>query len=130
MTSDHLQMPTLFPSDLVFDMAFDSQQTNNRAEIRAVMEAVRWSGGRPLAIHTDSLIVWEWFHHHRVTHRLTKYNQLDNPDLWRQMDALLKQHHGEVLVIKVRAHINNPYNEHADMLAKLGALATRVKLVV
>ena len=110
-------------------MAHDTRQTNNRAEIRAVIEAVRWSGGRSLAIHTDSYIVWEWFHHHRIPHRLTRYHLLDNSDLWKELDTLINLHGGEVLIIKVRAHINNPYNEHADMLAKLGALATQTKLV-
>jgi len=100
----------------------DGDQTNNRAEIMGAMATVRMaiSLNRVAVIHTDSGVVWYWYHHQRRSLRLLKYRTLENSDLWLEFDILLNKCVGH-FCIKTRSHNGNPWNEEADLAAGLAA---------
>ena len=100
----------------------DKDQTNNRAEILGAMASVRLgiSVNRITWMHTDSGVVWYWYHHQRRQLRLVRYATLENSDLWIEFDRLLHQLPGHGC-IKVRSHNGNPWNDEADLVAGLAS---------
>jgi len=100
----------------------DVDQTNNRAEIMGAMATVRQAIflGRVAVMHTDSGVVWYWYHYQRQSLRLVKYRSLENADLWLEFDELLHKC-VEHYCIKVRAHNGNRWNDEADLAAGLAA---------
>jgi ribonuclease HI len=99
------------------ELTEDSDMTNNRAEIRAVITAVKrafsWNG--PLVVHTDSEVVWHWAHVLRWKLLLDMYETVLNHDLWKVLNATLGER--EVYFIKVRSHNGNPRNDEVDSIA-------------
>ena len=97
-------------------------QTNNRAEICGAIASARIGivPQRPVWNHTDSGVVWYWYHFQRIPLRLVRYAPLLNTDLWLEFDAVLQRlpSHG---CIKVRSHNGNPWNDEADLVAGLAA---------
>jgi ribonuclease HI len=85
----------------------DADMTNNRAEIKAAIRAVkrscRWNG--VFVLHTDSGVVWNWYHTLRRKHLLDQYSSLDNGDLWVVLNASIGER--EMAVVKVRSHNGN-----------------------
>ena len=84
--------------------------TNNRMEVRAVLEACEWAkseGYQSFAIFTDSMYV--------VGTMTLDWKRKKNLDLWTEMDEVTKDllitwHH-------VKGHSGNKYNELCDALA-------------
>ena len=98
--------------------------SNNRAEITSCIDAIQRSPTfTPLAIHTDSDLLWDWFHWGRVAHRRGSYRYLENSDLWLRLDCILTKRmlRAKVLMIKVRSHNMNFWNDAVDSLANLGS---------
>lgn len=98
--------------------------TNNRMELRAVIEALR-ALKRPcqVIVHTDSQYVQkgmsEWMTGwKRRQWRTADKKPVKNADLWQELDALVAQH--EVSWQWVRGHAGDPGNERADQLANQG----------
>jgi ribonuclease HI len=98
--------------------------TNNRMELRAVIEALSVLK-RPskVCVSTDSqyvqLGISEWIIGWRQRGWKTANKQpVKNADLWQQLDALARQH--EIEWLWVRGHSGHPENERADMLANKG----------
>ena len=67
------------------------------------------------------MLVWDFFHHVRRVHRLNGFERFQNRDLLTTLSNLYDIRTGPTLTIKVRAHCGNPFNEHADTLAKAAA---------
>jgi ribonuclease HI len=110
----------------------DVANTNNRAELFAVVEVLNSvPPSVPLCIHTDSMVVWEYVHLLRERFKITLYERFSHlGDLYRCIHNLLNARTAETYVIKVRAHMGNPFNEQADELAKsaaLGCVSTRAR---
>lgn len=84
--------------------------TNNRMEIRAVIEAL---GGIPYGdkctIYTDSLLV--------VNTMTQGWRRRVNNDLWDQLDQLYLPYRDKVTFTWVRGHSGDLMNERADKLA-------------
>jgi ribonuclease HI len=104
-------------------------QTNNRAEIYAVIRALESCTNkiRPLEIMTDSKYVINaaesWINKWKKNNWLTNKKELvKNKDLFEKMDELIKNRSGKVEFVYVRGHQGDYGNEQADKLAKLGAL--------
>ena len=119
-----LHVPANFVRRLTLPLRDSHPPTNNRAEISACIDSVLHAPcNTPLAIHTDSGLVWDWFHWGRIVHRRDHYRSLENSDLWRRLDHVITAHERSacVLMIKVRAHKGNPWNEEADSLAFFGS---------
>lgn len=98
--------------------------TNNRMELRAVIEALTLLTRRcAIEVYTDSAYVQkgisEWIHGwKRNGWRTADKKPVKNDDLWRVLDQLASQHQIEWRWVK--GHAGHPENERADALANLG----------
>lgn len=98
--------------------------TNNRMELRAVIEGLRALKKRvPVTVYTDSTYVMkgitEWIEGWKARGWKTAAKQpVKNEDLWRELDDALRGH--DVEWRWVRGHAGNPGNEAADALARSG----------
>ena len=114
-STDALYEPIVMPMEREEDM------TNNVAEITAVIASLERASEHPsirrLIIHTDSSLVWTWFHTQRNELHFAKYDTLVNKRLWILLDQLLLASPGRTYVIKVRSHNGNDRNEEADVTA-------------
>lgn len=99
--------------------------TNNRMELRAVIEALTALRRRcRVTVHTDSQYVrkgmTEWLPSWKARGwRTADGKPVKNVELWQQLEALSRQH--EVHWRWVRGHNGDPGNERADALANRGA---------
>ncbi|MDF1482555.1 ribonuclease HI [Extensimonas sp. H3M7-6] len=100
--------------------------TNNRMELRAVIEALA-ALKRPCAVtlHLDSQYVrkgiTEWLAGWKAKGWRTAAGQpVKNVDLWQQLDALVRERGHRIEWRWVRGHSGHPGNERADALANQG----------
>jgi len=102
----------------------EAATTNNRMELRAVIEALRaLKSASRVEIYTDSSYVqqgmsaWlaKW---KRQGWKTADRKAVKNADLWQELDALAGLH--DVSWHWVRGHAGHPENERADRLANLG----------
>ncbi|HZW22424.1 ribonuclease HI [Noviherbaspirillum sp.] len=98
--------------------------TNNRMELRAVIEALT-ALKRPceVIVHTDSQYVQkgisEWIHGWKARGWKTAAKEpVKNADLWQELDAAQARHKIEWRWVK--GHAGHDGNERADALANLG----------
>jgi ribonuclease HI len=98
--------------------------TNNRMELRAVIEALT-ALNRPceVVLHTDSQYVQkgisEWIHGWKTRGWKTAAKApVKNVDLWQALDAAQTRHRIEWRWVK--GHAGHPGNERADELANRG----------
>jgi len=102
----------------------ESQTTNNRMELTAVIEALSALKQRSrVAIYTDSEYVKNgittWIHNWKQRGwRTADKKPVKNVELWQRLDALAAQH--DVHWHWVRGHNGDPGNERADELANRG----------
>jgi ribonuclease HI len=104
-------------------------QTNNRAEIYAVIRALELCKDpeKMLEIMTDSMYVinafecWckKWEKNGWIT---TRKEPVKNKELFLRMNELVKARSGQVKMVFVRGHSGNYGNKQADHLAKFGSL--------
>ncbi|RKO84307.1 ribonuclease H-like domain-containing protein, partial [Blyttiomyces helicus] len=97
-------------------------QTNNRAEILAVIRAIEVAPrGRRLIIHSDSQYmrdgITSWIHSWKENG--WNNGKVVSQDLWMRLDAVRDQYNldGRVEFRYVQAHVGIPGNETADRLA-------------
>ena len=103
---------------------FESSTTNQRMELRAAVEALkRLEAPRQVRLYSDSAYLingmnqrwylkWEqngW--------RNSKKKPVENPDLWKELVRLSKQH--TVEWVKVKGHAGIGANERCDALVQL-----------
>lgn len=100
----------------------ESQTTNNRMELRAVIEGLAALDQSSLVrVVTDSRYVangmkswiYTW---RRKGWKTSAGTPVKNRDLWERLDKLSRTH--EVSWEWVRGHNNHPENERADLLAR------------
>jgi ribonuclease HI len=118
-----------------------SQQTNNRAELMAVIRVLQLEA-RPLEVRTDSAYVMNGMIKHRFAWKASgwtkKGRQICNADLWAQADELAEQRAAPLKLTKVKGHASaedvaegrargpDKYgNDAADALAVAGARSNR-----
>lgn len=104
----------------------DISTTNNRMELTAViraLDAIKAPGRLPVTVHLDSEYVrkgiTEWIHGWKKSGRLDG-GDVQNADLWRQLDALSQSFGDKIEWIRVKGHSGDPGNERADALANRG----------
>jgi ribonuclease HI len=101
--------------------------TNNRMELRGVIEALRLLTREcEVVVYTDSSYVQkgisDWIHGwKRNGWRTADKKPVKNDDLWRQLDELVAKHQIEFRWVK--GHAGNEGNERADVLANRGVVA-------
>ena len=103
---------------------FEPVTTNNRMELRAVIEAVRaLKVSCVIKIHTDSAYVCNAFQQNWLNNwkangwKTSSKRDVENQDLWRELLDALNTHTYEF--IKVKGHSDNPFNNRCDELARL-----------
>lgn len=103
----------------------EPQTTNNRMELMAAIRGLQALKKAPaqVMLTTDSQYVMkgiqEWMPNWKKRDWKTASRQpVKNADLWRELDALVSQHHVQWRWVK--GHSGHPENELADELANLG----------
>jgi ribonuclease HI len=105
----------------------ESQTTNNRMELMAVIEALR-ALKRPcrIELYLDSQYVrqgiTEWIHKWKLQGWRTASKQpVKNVELWQTLDELVHGQDHQIRWHWVMGHAGDPGNERADALANRGA---------
>jgi len=100
--------------------------TNNRMELTAVIEALKYSTRQDLAqnmvIHADSAYVLggvtTWIHGwEKNGWRTSNKKEVLNQDLWKELIALVREFKGTLSWQKVKGHAGHLHNERADEIA-------------
>jgi ribonuclease HI len=106
----------------------EASTTNQRMEIRAVLEALGALGPGPVTVMSDSTYVvhcfrdgW-WASWQRNGWRNSKRQPVANRDLWEPLVELVQQR-GDVEFRWVKAHAGDPMNDLVDRLAVAAAAA-------
>lgn len=101
----------------------EAQTTNNRMELKAVIEALRaLKKTCNISLYTDSKYVMsgitEWLENWKKNGWKTanKKSDVKNIDLWQELDFLCCQH--EIRWVWVKGHNGHPENERCDALAR------------
>ncbi|KAJ9062956.1 Ribonuclease H1 [Entomophthora muscae] len=103
------------------------QQTNQRAELKAAVEAVRLGDrSSDLNIHTDSKYVVDGVNSYSNRWERNGWTNANgapvaNQDLFTQLKDSINRHPGQVNIKYVPGHSGIQGNEYADRLAKNGA---------
>lgn len=100
----------------------DAQTTNNRMEMKAVIEALK-ALKKPckVSIHSDSALIINamtkgWIENwQKKGWRKADKKPVENKELWEQMLKAMEQH--DVNWVKVKAHVGIELNERVDQLA-------------
>ncbi len=101
---------------------FEADTTNNRMELKAVIEALKViKKSKKIILYSDSNYVVkginEWIKGWKKRGWKTSSDKkVKNLDLWKELDELINKKN--VLLKKVEAHSGNKYNEKVDSLAK------------
>ena len=102
---------------------FEASTTNNRMELRAVIESLKIIKDQKfnIVIYTDSKYVQqgmlEWIDSWKKNGwKNSKKQPVKNIDLWQELDRLNCQFH--IKWMWVKGHNGNEYNEIADILAR------------
>ncbi len=100
------------------------QTTNNRMELKAVIEALKALKTRcNVTLYTDSKYVMtgitEWMKKWKENGFKTANKKLDvkNVDLWMELDNLVQCH--EIRFVWLKGHAGHTENERVDKLARL-----------
>ena len=104
----------------------EAQSTNNRMEMRAVIEGLR-ALREPceVTIHTDSALIMNAFTQNWIGNwkvrgwRKADKKPVENRDLWIEMTGEMERH--EVRWVKVKGHSGHAENERVDALAVRGS---------
>jgi len=105
----------------------EDNTTNNRMEIQAVIEALRWMDDNYrfdhcATLYSDSQYVVnginDWYDGWVIKMRLG-LKKVKNWDQWQTLGPLAKQF-WDLRIEWVRGHNGNEYNEYVDKLAKVG----------
>ncbi len=108
-----------------------SETTNNRMELVAVIEALRFlTSDHKITLYTDSqyvkngITVWikTW---QRNGWKTSQKQPVKNQDLWQSLQEALTGH--DVAWVWVKGHAGHPGNEHADRVAQEAAQRASVE---
>lgn len=106
----------------------EKETTNNRMELRAVIEALRvLKKSAKINLYTDSTYVKDgitkWIHGWKKNGwRTANRKPVKNSDLWQELETETIKH--KIEWIWVKGHSGNHYNEIVDVLAREGAEST------
>ncbi len=105
----------------------EKNSTNNRMELKAVIEALKALKTQKLSvdIYSDSAYIvncfkQKWYEKWENNGwKNAKKEKVENRDLWEELIALYRSFN-QVTFIKIKGHAGNKYNERADELARQG----------
>jgi ribonuclease HI len=100
--------------------------TNNRMEIRAVIEALKIikTTHIPIEVYSDAEYVVRcfiegWYHKWLLNGWKSSKSKVKNVDLWKELIELVEMQ-DDIQFFKVKAHVGIELNELADDLANIG----------
>lgn len=97
----------------------ETQSTNNRMEMMAVIKVMEDHGKDLMLIRSDSMfvinIVSSWRHKWKVKAWTKKKGPIKNLELVKRLDELFEKH--KVPMLWVRGHSGEKWNEYADALS-------------
>jgi len=105
---------------------FEKETTNNRMELKAVIEALKYIPTRQdlveIIIHADSAYVLggvtTWIHNwEKNGWKTANKKEVLNQDLWKELIASVRNFKGNLSWQKVKGHSGHIYNERADVIA-------------
>ena len=94
--------------------------TNNRMELVAVIEALKWQNESRVKLFTDSLLTMKC--------ALGIWKRKSNMDLWNEYDRVSKER--DISWSWIKAHNGNKYNEIVDRAARAEAKLQKNKNLV
>jgi ribonuclease HI len=98
----------LFDNDKQFNVSGrDISTTNNKMELQAVIEGLRFLKSKSCLIYSDSLYV--------INCGTNKWKRNKNLELWKEFDEVSKSK--EIRFEWVKGHSGNEYNEKVDKMA-------------
>lgn len=115
--------------EISFAKGGEVDSTNNRMEIKAVLEALASLPDRQIVkIYSDSKYVvngaTQWLKNWKARGWRTKEGgEVKNPDLWKEMDRQLARVQAQLFWVK--GHVGNKWNERADELSLMGLAETK-----
>lgn len=93
--------------------------TNNRCELQAITDAIRWVEEQgitePVRLFSDSEYCVKGLNHWRHGWRKTGFAGKKNPDMWEALDELATRNN-HVQFTWVKGHSNNKWNNRCDEL--------------
>lgn len=103
---------------------YEDETTNQRMELKAVIEALKSLkvSGWSITVHTDSAYVVNAFQQHWIEGWLkngwknSRKEPVSNQDLWRELLELMDRN--QVKFTKVKGHAGDALNERCDELAR------------
>jgi len=102
---------------------FESNTTNNRMEIMAVIQALKTlKEPCDVILYTDSQYVVNMFEHGWINNwlknnwKLSSGERVKNIDLLEKLIELIKNH--KVKFVKIKGHSDNPLNNKCDQIAR------------
>ncbi|MFI5036398.1 MAG: ribonuclease H [Acidimicrobiales bacterium] len=110
-----------------YDSGGEPRTTNQRMEIRAVIEALRENPEGPIEIVSDSSYVVKCFHERwyagwlRRGWRNSQGRPVANRELWEALFALTIDAGRDVTFSWVKGHSGDPMNDFVDLLATRAA---------
>jgi ribonuclease HI len=110
-----------------FASGAEAHTTNQRMEVRAVIEALRATPGDAVEIVSDSSYVVKCFNDkwyvgwRRRGWKNSQGQPVANRDLWEELFVLALESERQVLFTWVKGHSGDPMNEFVDDLATLAA---------
>ncbi len=115
------------PDGIVFGSGGEARSTNQRMEVRAVLEALIRFGSGPVVVTSDSTYVvncfrdrwWQgWMNR---GWRNSQKQPVANQDLWKPLVELYRPRAAEISFRWVKGHSGNPMNDLVDRLAVAAA---------
>ena len=99
----------------------EKETTNNRMEVTAALEALRnLKKASRVRLHTDSSYLLNgatiWLNDWKKRDWKRKHGELQNIDLWKELDVELAKH--QIEWVWVKGHAGNTLNERVDELAR------------
>lgn len=94
----------------------EEKSTNNRMELIAVIEALKFDDNRKYIIFSDSLYVIKGITEWMDAWKRRCWKKVKNVDLWQELDSVVRGKNVEWRWVK--SHSGDKYNERADFLAK------------
>ena len=125
ITNDELRINNDKPKVIELG-GYDKNTTNNRMELQAVIEALKYVSARQglaeVVIHTDSAYVLggvtTWIHNWEKNNwRTANKKPVLNKELWQELIALTRTFKGNLSWQKVKGHSGHIWNDKADELA-------------
>lgn len=101
----------------------EKHSTNNRMELQAVIEALKFTQTKRNTIYSDSKYVINGITKWIGNWERKGWNKVKNEDLWKELRVLTRDK--DIKWLYVKAHNGDEYNELVDKLAKKEVVKTK-----